>query len=214
MTERKKFYHAEKMAPGNQTEKLNSPKYDLTRLAACGEDVFISANVEIRRPHLLRLGRHIAIDTGFYCTTAVELGDYIHIGPYVTIIGGESALLQMAGFNTIGAGSRILCATDEFFGAGLVGMSPPEFRDVVRVEPVRFEAFVNVGTNVVIHPGITLAEGCVIGSCALVTKSTEPWTIYRGIPARPWKKRPKEKMIESAHKLGYGPFAFRQHNLS
>ncbi len=202
------------MAPGNQTEKLNSPRYDLTRLAACGEDVFISANVEIRRPHLLRLGRHIAIDTGFYCTTAAELGDYIHIGPGVTIIGGEPALLQMAGFNTIGAGSRILCATDEFLGAGLVGMSPPEFRDVVRVEPVRFEAFASAGTNVVIHPGVTLAEGCVIGSCALVTKSTEPWTIYQGIPARPWKKRPKEKMIESAQKLGYGPFGSGQHNLS
>jgi acetyltransferase-like isoleucine patch superfamily enzyme len=192
--------------PQLQPEKLDSPKYDLSRLAACGEDVFISANVEIRRPHLVRVGSHLAIDSGFYCTTAAVLGDYIHIGPYVTIIGGAPARLEMAGFNTIGAGSRILCASDEFLGAGLVGMSPPEFRDTVIVEPVIFEAFASTGTNVVIHPGVTLAEGSVIGSCSLVTRSTEPWTIYRGVPARPWKKRASEKMIAAAIKLGYGPF--------
>src|SRR5437016_7096792 len=181
--------------PEPQPQKLDSPKYDLARLASFGEDVFISANVEIRRPHLVRLGSHIAIDTGFYCTTAAALGDYIHIGPYVTVIGGASAEWEMAGFNTIGAGSRILCASDEFLGEGLVGMSPPEFRDRVCIEPVTFKAFASTGSNVVIHPGVTLAEGCVIGSCSLVTRSTEPWMIYRGIPARPWKKRPSEKML-------------------
>ncbi|HWX20666.1 MAG TPA: acyltransferase [Candidatus Binatia bacterium] len=187
-------------------QTLNSPKYDLSRLATSGEDVFVSANVEIRRPHLVRLGSHIAIDSGFYCTTAVTLGDYIHIGPYVTVIGGEPALLRMAGFNTIGAGSRILCASDEFLGAGLVGMAPPEFRDIVHIAPVVFGAFASLGTNVVVHPGVTLAEGSVVGSCSLLTRSTEPWTIYRGVPARPWKARPKEKMLAAARKLGYGPF--------
>ena len=189
---------------------LNSPKYDLSRLAASGEDVFISANVEIRRPHLVRVGSHIAIDTGFYCTTAATLGDYIHIGPYVTVIGGAPALLRMAGFNTIGAGSRILCASDEFLGAGLAGIAPDEFRDVVEVAPVVFEAFATLGTNVVVHPGVTLAEGSVVGSCSLVTRSTEPWTIYRGVPARPWKPRPKEKMLAAARQMGYGPSGSKQ----
>jgi acetyltransferase-like isoleucine patch superfamily enzyme len=192
---------------GPKGEVLSSPRYELSKLAAAGEDVFISANVEIRRPHLIRIGSHIAIDSGFYCTTAAVLGDYVHIGPYVTVIGGAPALLRMAGFNTVGAGNRLLCASDEFLGAGLAGMSPPEFRDVVRVEPIVFEAFASTGTNVVIHPGITLAEGSVVGSCSLVTKSTLPWTIYRGIPAKPWKDRPRGKMIEAARKLGYGPFA-------
>jgi acetyltransferase-like isoleucine patch superfamily enzyme len=179
-------------------------------MAACGEDVFISANVEIRRPHLCRMGSHIAIDSGFYCTTGTLLGDYIHIGPYVTVIGGAPALLRMLGFNTVGAGSRILCASDEFLGAGLAGIAPAEFRDLVHVEPVIFEAFASVGTNVVIHPGVTLAEGSVVGSCSLVTKSTKPWTIYRGLPAKPWKERPKAKMIEAARHLGYSQFGGRQ----
>jgi acetyltransferase-like isoleucine patch superfamily enzyme len=179
----------------------------VAQLATCGEDVFISANVEIRRPQLCRLGAHIAIDSGFYCTTQTLLGDYIHIGPYVSVIGGAAAVLRMAGFNTVGAGSRILCASDEFLGAGLSGIAPAKFRDQVRVEPVIFELFACIGTNVVLHPGVTLAEGSVIGSCSLVTKSTRPWTIYRGIPARPWKKRPRAKLIEAARRLGYTQFA-------
>src|SRR3989442_12401986 len=103
-------------SPQPQPQKLDSPKYDLARLAACGQDVFISANVEIRRPHLVRLGSHIAIDSGFYCTTAATLGDYIHIGPYVTVIGGAPARLELAGFNTIGAGSPRSCASDTVLG--------------------------------------------------------------------------------------------------
>lgn len=180
-----------------------SAQFDYKQLAICGSDVFISAQVEIRRPHLVSIGSHVAIDTGFYCTTAAVLGDYIHIGPYVTIIGGEKGRFAMKNFNTIGAGSRILCASDGFLGEGLVGIAPPELRDEVTYAPVTFEMFASIGTNVVVHPGVTLAEGSVVGSCSLVTKDTEPWTIYYGVPAKPVRKRPSERMLEAARKLKY-----------
>jgi acetyltransferase-like isoleucine patch superfamily enzyme len=50
---------------------------------------------------------------------------------------------------------------------------------------------------------MTLAEGSVVGSCALVTQTTEPWTIYYGVPARPVKTRPSERMLAAAKALGY-----------
>src|SRR5262245_43228128 len=182
---------------------MNSLEYDYHLLGPLGEDVFISRSVEIRRPDLVKIGAHVAIDTGFYCTTAAVLGDYIHIGPYVTVIGGSEAELHLKGFNTIGAGSRLLCASDEFLGAGLVGMSPPEFRDNIITAPITFERFASVGTNVVMLPGLTLAERSVVGSCGLVTHTTEPWTIYYGVPARPVKTRPSERMLAAAKALGY-----------
>ena len=77
-----------------------------------------------------------------------------------------------------------------------MGMSPPEYRDRVKVAPVIFQMFASVGTNVVIHPGVTLA-------CSLVTRSTEPWTIYMGIPARPVRKRPSRAMKAAARRMGY-----------
>lgn len=185
-------------------DQLNSPQYNKSLLKNIGEDVFISANVEIRRPQLVTIGDHVAIDSGFYLTTKAELGDYIHLGPYVTVIGGAQGFLKMGNFITIAAGAKIICVSDDFSGEGLVTAPgiPPQF---VKLEtaPVILENFVNVGANVVLLPGVTLREGSVIGAGSVVTKTTEPWTVYVGAPARPLKARPKEKMLEYAKKLGY-----------
>jgi dTDP-4-amino-4,6-dideoxy-D-glucose acyltransferase len=183
---------------------MSDGRFEYALLDAVGDDVFISSAVEIRRPHLVRVGSHVAIDSGFYCTVAAELGDYIHIGPYVTAIGGAGSTLRMSHFTTIGAGCRLICGSDEFLGHGLAGSSvPDEYRDHVRLSTVTLAMFASLGTNVVVHPGVTLAEGSVVGSCSLVTKDTEPWTIYFGNPARPVRDRPREKMIEAGKALGY-----------
>ena len=185
-------------------DKIKSPEYDYNLLNSCGSNTFISANVEIRRPALVSVGNNTAIDTGFYLTTQAEIGDYIHIAPYTTIIGGANGQLFMGHFSSIAAGSRIVCASDNHLGDGLPGPTiPKEFADSLKIEPVTFKMFANIGTNVVVLPGVTLAEGCVIGACSLVTKDTEPWTIYIGIPAKPFKIRKKDKMIEFAKRLGY-----------
>jgi len=178
--------------------------YDYKMLNGFGEDIFISANVEIRRPNLVTVGSHIAIDTGFYCTVSADIGDYVHVAPYVTVIGGAGGYLKMNHFSTVAAGSRIICGSDDHMGAGLVGPTiPAEFKDNITISPVIFERFANVGTGVVVMPGVTLAEGTVVGANSLVTKSTEPWTVYVGSPAKAIKVRPKNKLIEYAQKLGY-----------
>jgi acetyltransferase-like isoleucine patch superfamily enzyme len=46
-----------------------------------------------------------------------------------------------------------------------------------------------IGASAVVFPGVTVAEGCAIGAMALVTKSTAPWGVYAGIPARRVKDR-------------------------
>lgn len=184
--------------------KLSSPQYDKSLLKSTGKDVFISANVEIRRPQLVSIGNHVAIDTGFYLTTQANIGDYLHIGPYVSIIGGARGVFKIGSFTNIAVGSKIICISDIFTGEGLITAPgiPEEFTKL-KIKPVIFEDFVNVGANVVVMPGVTLREGSVIGACSLVTKDTEPWTTYIGIPAKPIKKRPKEKMLLYAKQLGY-----------
>jgi acetyltransferase-like isoleucine patch superfamily enzyme len=185
-------------------EKINSPQYDYSNLNSCGNDVFISSNVEIRRPKLIEIGNHVAIDTGFYMTTGGKIGDYIHIGPYITVIGGPNSVFIMEDFTTVAAGCRIICGSDDHLGAGFVGPTIPEkYRDDVKIAPVIMKMFSSLGTNVVVLPGVTLAEGSVVGACSLVTKDTEPWTIYAGVPAKPIKKREKDNMIKYATELGY-----------
>lgn len=188
----------------SRDQSTSSRQYDISLLQNCGEDVFISANVEIRRPHLVRVGNHVAIDSGFYLTTGAEIGDYTHLSPYLTVIGGAGSTLIVEDFVTIAAGSRFICGSDRFMGDGFTSVTvPEEFRDTVDLGVIRCSRFAGIGTNVVVMPNVTIGEGSVIGACSLVTKDTEPWTIYVGVPARPVKVRPRERMLEYAKRMGY-----------
>lgn len=180
-------------------------EFDYSLLKSCGDDVYISDKVEIKRPHLVEIGNHVAIDSGFYCTTALKLNDYIHIGPAVTVIGGESGILKIGNFCTISAGARITCLSDSFKGLGLVStIIPPQYRDLVYGCMVGMDDFSSICTNATILPNVYLARGVVVGACSLVTKFiNEPWTIWVGCPVRKLKNRPKEKMLQFAKKLGY-----------
>ncbi len=181
-----------------------SHQYDSRLLKAVGVNTFISGHVEIRRPHLVSVGNNCAIDSGFYCTVSAEINDYVHIAPYITVIGGAHGFWKMDHFSTLAAGSRVICGSDDHMGEGLVGPTiPEEFKDHVTIAPVVFEKFANLGTGVIVMPGVTLAEGTVVGANSLVTQSTEPWTVYVGSPARAIKSRPRAKILEYARRLGY-----------
>lgn len=169
-----------------------------------GEDVFIHGRTEFTRPELCELGDHVAIDSGFYCTTNLKVGNYVHISPHVAVIGGKTASLTVGHFCFISVGSKIVCASEKFYGEGLIGpIIPDEYHDEVINEPVVFEDFSGVGANCVVLPGVKLGEGSIVGACSMVKEDTEPWTIYYGVPAKPYKARKKEKMLEYAKELGY-----------
>ena len=46
-----------------------------------------------------------------------------------------------------------------------------------------------VGYGVTIMPGVRVAKGSVIGAGAVLTKSTEPYSVYAGVPAQKIKRR-------------------------
>jgi galactoside O-acetyltransferase len=58
-----------------------------------------------------------------------------------------------------------------------------------------------VGASSIIFPGVTLAEGCSVGAMTLVNKSTAPWGIYVGNPARRVKERKKDLLLLEAQFL-------------
>jgi acetyltransferase-like isoleucine patch superfamily enzyme len=75
-----------------------------------------------------------------------------------------------------------------------------EYRELT-YSTVTFEKYAGCGVNCSIMPGVTLAEGSILGANSLLTKDTEPWTIYVGSPAKPVKIRDKDKIIKYASKL-------------
>ena len=168
-----------------------------------GEDVFMDSDIVIKQDNTIE-GSHVAIDKGFYCTTNISIGSYVHIGPYVTIIGGKEAKFVAKGFNNIMAGARIVCGSDRFDDTGLFGaMIPKEFKGTQIIKPVIMEEFSNVGTNAMVMAGSILRKGVLLTAGSLLIGDTEEWGVYKGNPAVLVKKIDGTKIIEMAKKLGY-----------
>lgn len=172
-------------------------------IKALGDDIIVDDDVLVKQDLVIN-GSHVAIDKGFYCTTNATIGDYVHIGPYVTIIGGKEGSFRAVGFNNIMAGARIICGSDRFDDSGLFGaMIPKELKGTQIIEPVIMEEFSNIGTNAIVLPGSTLRRGVLLTAGSLLMGDTEEWGVYKGNPAVLVKKIDPTKIIENAKKLGY-----------
>jgi acetyltransferase-like isoleucine patch superfamily enzyme len=144
------------------------------------------------------------IDAGFICTVFCQIGEYVHISPYVTIIGGHDAEFTAYGFNNIMAGARIICASDRFDDSGLPGAFIPEYlKGSVINEPVIMEEFSNLGTNAILLPGSRLRKGVLVCAGSLFMGDSEEWGVYKGNPAVLTHKIDGTKIIENAKKLGH-----------
>ena len=172
-------------------------------LKITGEDVYMDSDILIKQDNIIE-GSHVAIDKGFYCTNTISIGNYVHIGPYVTIIGGKGSYFTAKGFNNIMAGARIVCGSDRFDDSGLFGaMIPKEFKGTQIIEPVIMEEFSNIGTNAMVMAGSRLRKGVLLTAGSLLIGDTEEWGIYKGNPAILIKKIDGTKIIEMAKNLGY-----------
>jgi len=167
-----------------------------------GIDVIIDDFTKFKRPELVSIGNHCAIDWGFYCTTQLEIGDYVHISAYVTCIGGKDGKFILKGFNNVMAGARIICGSDRFDDSGLFGaMIPKELKGNQIIEPVIMEEFSNIGTNAIVLPGSILRKGVLLTAGSLLMGDTEEWGVYKGNPAVLIKKIDGTKIIEKSKKL-------------
>ena len=61
---------------------------------------------------------------------------------------------------------------------------------------IRTGSDVWIGYEAVILAGVTIGDGAIIGSRAVVTKDVPPYTIAGGVPARPIRSRFAEEVVQ------------------
>ncbi len=122
-----------------------------------------------------------------------KLGQHVHIYPSVKIwapwnliignyvgIGNDAILycmdtITIGDYAVISQGAHLCCGTHNY--------NSKNFQ--LLAKPIIIESQTWVCAEAFIHPGVVIAEGCVIGARSVVTKNLlEPWSVYAGNPCR------------------------------
>jgi acetyltransferase-like isoleucine patch superfamily enzyme len=111
------------------------------------------------------------------------------------LIAGGKPGIQLHDFCTLAYGVKIFSQSDDYSGESMVNsLVDSRYKSEV-FSSVVLKKHVIIGTNSVVLPGVTVAEGCSVGAMSLLNKSTEPWGLYVGTPAFRCKERKQDLLI-------------------
>ncbi|WP_308990367.1 acyltransferase [Mariniflexile litorale] len=127
----------------------------------------------------MKIGKNTHLQMGIrvYAPWKIKIGSYCSIG--------HDCLLD--GRRGISIGNNVdLAGHVQIFTLGH-NLDDPGYKS--EGSPVKIEDHASLFTGASILPGRTIAEGSVAALASVVTKDTEPWTIYAGNPAKKIRKR-------------------------
>lgn len=157
-----------------------------------GIGVKISRYARIYTPQNICIGDNVRIDDFCLLSGKIHLGSHIHISAYVALYGAEG--IEICDYSGISPKSVIYSAMDDFSGDYLIGPIHPKGTTNVIGGKVKIEKYVQIGSNTVVFPNLTIGEGTVIGASSLVRHSVESWGVYCGIPIKRIKNRNKNML--------------------
>lgn len=157
-----------------------------------GHDVMIHERVTLIGIENISIGSHVRIDPEviLLATGPLTIGCYTHIAAGVFI--AARAGFEMKNFANIAHGSRIYTVNDDYSGEHLMGPTIPAELLSLSAGAIVMQEHANIGAGAIVLPGVTMAEGSVLGALSMLGKSTEPWMTYGGVPAKPIKERRRD----------------------
>lgn len=155
-----------------------------------GKNVKISNKASIYNCEQIEIGDNSRIDDFCVISGKIKIGRNVHITPMCLVAGGEKGIV-FEDFTTIAYGVKVFTQSDDYSGETMANSTvPKEYKNEFKKE-VFLKKFSIVGAGSIIMPGVILEEGSSIGAMSLVLKSTKPWGIYVGHPAKRIKDRKK-----------------------
>lgn len=173
---------------------LSTHQLEKMGFKSLGKNVKISDKASIYDTEQIEIGDNSRVDDFCVLSGKLSIGRFVHITPFVLLAGGEKGI-TIKDFVGIAYAVQILTQSDDYSGRTLTSSLVPDQYKVEKKEAITIGKHAIIGANSVIFPGCSIAEGCAIGAMTLVTKSTDPWGIYTGIPARRISER-KQDMLE------------------
>lgn len=160
---------------------------------ALGRDVLIARTARLYAPAYMEIGDHSCIDDFCIVSGAIRIGAHVHLAHGCRVVGGREGI-QFDDFSGLAFGVTAFAQSDDYTGLHLTNPTVPMHYRSIQRGAVRLGRHVIVGAHSVIFPGVELAEGSSVGACSMLLKSTEPWGIYVGVPARKVRER-KQDML-------------------
>ncbi|WP_309499588.1 acyltransferase [Sulfurovum sp.] len=159
-----------------------------------GDNVKISDKASIYDCDQIEIGDNSRIDDFCVVSGKVKIGRNVHIAPYCLLAGGELGI-SMEDFSGLAYSVQIFTQSDDYSGKTMTNPTIPKQYKHETKKAIYIGKHSIVGAGSMIMPGVVLAEGTSVGAMSLVRKSTEPWGIYIGNPAKRLKNRKNDLLV-------------------
>ncbi len=159
-----------------------------------GKNVKISDKASIYDAEQIEIGDNSRIDDFCVISGRVQIGIFCHITPMCFIAGGIEGV-YIGDFTGLAYGAKVFSQSDDYSGEMMFSSLLPAEYTNMKKEKVVLERQVIVGAGSIILPGVHVGEGCSVGAMSLITKDTDPWGVYIGIPAKRIKERKKDLLV-------------------
>ena len=152
-----------------------------------GANVFISNDVILHNPQNIIIGDNVRIDTQCMLiagkNTKITLGSYIHIGAG-TYMFGASGNITLEDYSGTSSRCALYTSDDDYTDGYMTNPMVSEDLRKVKMGDITLKKHVIVGCFTAILPNVTLEHATSVGAHSLVKKSTMPFNIVGGVPAK------------------------------
>jgi len=170
-----------------------------------GENTYLSNRASYYNCKNISIGANVRIDDFAVLSAGeggIEIGNYIHIAVYSSLIGAGK--IELKDYCNISSRVSIYSSNDDYSGKYMTNpMVPNDFTNVTH-GPVTIGKHAIVGSGTVVLPNLTIGDGVAIGALSLVTKDCDEFGVYVGAPVKKIKDR-KRELLSLEKKLAERP---------
>lgn len=183
---------------------LDADRLRAMGFASLGRNVLVSDRAAIYDCDRITIGDNSRIDDFCVLAGRIDIGRNVHVTVFCNLAGGREGLV-LEDFSTLAYGCHVVAQSDDYSGATMANSTvPARFKNETSLRTVVGRHSI-LGTGSVVLPGVVLAEGTAAGARTVFTRSTEPWGVYVGAPARRAKERSRDLLALEADYLAEPP---------